>query len=322
MRLRSTKYTCICIPFHLIFDISRGIGHRLGNAELCFGLQRQRADTKLLPCRTCARLSFWQLGLRSCLLPKLRKHTTPLSHQSCNCYVGQGHALRQWVAISGARHGGRLATGWDPFRHCVGRRTLDPSACSCAERAMLFLYLQMFKAHAIELKQAKFGKANGLDESTKQVSIGYTLRRYWCPRRKAHAKEYKQLCGCTSRQPASLFFLFPYPYWDLLRLLPWILMSASYMAAATGASYTREENGFFSVSYFAASPLFAQAEPKCRIEWSRETLAPKAMAVCLSFFLRCEQPMGAETSDIQGNGCMSCSSVKAHLDSFNLWNTP
>lgn len=85
--------------------------------------------------------------------------------------------------------------------------------------------------------------------------------------------------------------------------------------------HTRRE-WLFSVSYFAASPLFAQAEPKCRIEWSRETLAPKAMAVCLSFFLRCEQPMGAETSDIQGNGCMSCSSVKAHLDSFNLWNTP
>ncbi|KAL6827266.1 hypothetical protein J3E69DRAFT_262066 [Trichoderma sp. SZMC 28015] len=152
MRPRGTKYTCICIPFHLIFDIGRGIGHRLGNAELCFGLQRQKADTKLLPCRTCARLSFWQLGLRSCLLPKLRKHTTPLSHQSCNCYVGQGHALRQWVAISGARHAGRLATGWDPFRHCVGRKTLDPSACSCAERAMPFLYLQMSKAHANELK--------------------------------------------------------------------------------------------------------------------------------------------------------------------------
>ncbi|KAL6802243.1 hypothetical protein J3E68DRAFT_395634 [Trichoderma sp. SZMC 28012] len=110
---------------------------------------------------------------------------------------------------------------------------------------MPFLYLQMSKAHANELKQAKLRIANGLDESTKQVSIGYTLRRYWCPRRKARAKEYKQLCGCTSRQPASLFFLFPYPYWNLLILLPWILISASYMAAATGASNTREEYGFF-----------------------------------------------------------------------------
>lgn len=40
---------------------------------------------------------------------------------------------------------------------------------------MPLLYLRMPKAHANQQQQAKLGETNGLDESTKQVSTGYTV---------------------------------------------------------------------------------------------------------------------------------------------------
>ncbi|KAL7946409.1 hypothetical protein V8C42DRAFT_320554, partial [Trichoderma barbatum] len=74
IRPRGTKYIGILIsistrpqPDNELLEMLR-----LRREALC--LQRQKADTKRHPYRTCLRLIFWQLGLRACLLPKLRKH--------------------------------------------------------------------------------------------------------------------------------------------------------------------------------------------------------------------------------------------------------
>ncbi|KAL7954637.1 hypothetical protein V8C34DRAFT_293881 [Trichoderma compactum] len=181
------------------------------------------------------------------------QNTTPLSLQPCSCYVGQGHALRQWVAISGARH-----AGIHFVIVLIERCLIRPPALVLRGQCRSYIY------ECPKLTQMSSSKPNSGKQMawTNQLASFHrlycTLRRYWCPREEHTRKSTGKLLRLHIPSASLSLFRFPSPSpspspcWDLLILLPWILISASYMAAATGASYTREEDGLFLFLLFCS----------------------------------------------------------------------